>query len=207
ESPRDKYVVFAVDHDACQALARRLTGLPDVVVAHSQLPTEQTRAAVEAFRGRPALRFLLADEKLEEGHNLQHAQGVVFADLAHNPMRLEQQIGRLDRLGRLGDVRCVPLISHPDAALALDEAWLHVVRDGCELFDESAADVAFVLNTEMGRLQLAALEHGPAGLLREIDAVKQRIEQERGQNDEQDAIDGLDLTQPETAARWKALQA
>lgn len=71
-------------------------------------------SAVERFRG-PA-RILLATESGSEGRNLQFAHVVCNFDIPWNPMRIEQRIGRLSRIGQQHDVQVYPLIASLEAA-------------------------------------------------------------------------------------------
>jgi ATP-dependent helicase HepA len=204
-----KYVVFCVESSACTELAAglRQLGVDDLVVAHQGLDRDSVAAAVQKFREDPRCRFLMADSVLEEGHNLQHARGVVCADFPYRPMRVEQQMGRLDRLGRVDDVPCHPFLTHNDPGLAVDAAWFHVLRDGFGLFEESIADVQQLLQQEVGRLREFALFHGPARLAAEAAAVRRHIDRERAAIDDQDVIDGLDLASPDVSSEWRELMA
>ncbi len=51
-------------------------------------------------RTRRELSVLLSSEVASEGVDLQFARVLVNYDLPWNPMRVEQRIGRLDRLGQ-----------------------------------------------------------------------------------------------------------
>jgi len=57
-------------------------------------------AALETFRTGPSVDILLASEVAAEGVDLQFASLVINYDLPWNPMRVEQRIGRIDRLGQ-----------------------------------------------------------------------------------------------------------
>ena len=62
---------------------------------------KRSRAAILArFRDASDVRVLLSSEVGSEGVDLQFAAIVVNYDLPWNPMRLEQRIGRVDRLGQ-----------------------------------------------------------------------------------------------------------
>ena len=52
------------------------------------------------FRGSDDVRVLLSSEVGSEGIDLQFSSTIVNYDLPWNPMRLEQRIGRIDRLGQ-----------------------------------------------------------------------------------------------------------
>src|SRR2546430_6091553 len=61
---------------------------------------EERTASLEAFASGKR-RILLATDAAGEGLNLHHACRVVInLELPWNPMRLEQRIGRVDRIGQ-----------------------------------------------------------------------------------------------------------
>ncbi len=56
--------------------------------------------AVERFRTNPNFSILISTEIGGEGRNFQFCRVLVNYDLPWNPMKLEQRIGRLDRIGQ-----------------------------------------------------------------------------------------------------------
>jgi SNF2 family DNA or RNA helicase len=68
----------------------------------SGMTNEQKDAAIEQFRGHADV--LLMTEVGAEGRNLQFCQTMINYDLPWNPMRLEQRIGRIHRIGQTNDV-------------------------------------------------------------------------------------------------------
>jgi superfamily II DNA or RNA helicase len=61
------------------------------------------RDLVEAVRSRQ-VTVLLATDAASEGLNLQSCSFLINYDMPWNPMRVEQRIGRIDRLGQVRDV-------------------------------------------------------------------------------------------------------
>lgn len=61
------------------------------------------RDLVEAIRSRQ-VTVLLATDAASEGLNLQACSFLVNYDMPWNPMRVEQRIGRIDRLGQVRDI-------------------------------------------------------------------------------------------------------
>ncbi len=61
------------------------------------------RDLVEAIKAR-AVTVLLATDAASEGLNLQTCSYLINYDMPWNPMRVEQRIGRVDRLGQVRDV-------------------------------------------------------------------------------------------------------
>lgn len=104
---REPVIVFTEYRDTLQHLRAHLA--PDAVLVHGGLTREQRRAALDAFPGRG---LLLATDAASEGLNLQaHCRTVVNLELPWNPMRLEQRIGRVDRIGQSRPVHAFHLIA------------------------------------------------------------------------------------------------
>jgi SNF2 family DNA or RNA helicase len=76
-----------------------------VAMYHGALSPRSKDEAVRSFRG-PA-RVFLSTEAGGEGRNLQFARTVVNYDLPWNPLRIEQRIGRVHRLGQSREVHVV----------------------------------------------------------------------------------------------------
>jgi superfamily II DNA or RNA helicase len=84
------------------AAAMEREGIKPALFHGSLSPAEKDRA-IEAFRG--PRRVLLSTEAGGEGRNLQFCRTLVNFDLPWNPMRIEQRIGRIHRLGQTRDTR------------------------------------------------------------------------------------------------------
>lgn len=65
------------------------------------------RDLVEAIKAR-VVTVLLATDAASEGLNLQTCSYLINYDMPWNPMRVEQRIGRVDRLGQVRDTVVVP---------------------------------------------------------------------------------------------------
>jgi hypothetical protein len=69
---------------------------------------EERKRVQEAFA--EDVRILISTEAGGEGLNLQFCHVVINYDIPWNPMRLEQRIGRVDRIGQTNPVRAVNLV-------------------------------------------------------------------------------------------------
>jgi len=100
---QDKVVVFT-DHRATQeGLLDRLEGEGIKATAfHGGLSAREKESAVKAFREDSSV--LVSTESGAEGRNLQFCNVMINYDLPWNPMKLEQRIGRLHRLGQEREV-------------------------------------------------------------------------------------------------------
>lgn len=77
------------------------------------------------------IRVLLCSDAASEGLNLQVAGALINYDLPWNPARVEQRIGRIDRIGQAAtDLRIVNLI----LADSVDDRVYHVLGQRCDVF-------------------------------------------------------------------------
>jgi len=105
---REPVIVFTEYRDT---LAHVRASLPEpAAVLHGGLSREERRMALEEFAAG-SRRLLLATDAAGEGLNLQQrCRLVVNLELPWNPMRLEQRIGRVDRIGQRRPVHIAHLI-------------------------------------------------------------------------------------------------
>lgn len=98
--PHAKVLVFSSFKPTLGYLARRLkTEGINSVLFHGSVK-EPRDVLLKRFRDEPDARVFLSSEVGSEGVDLQFSATVVNYDLPWNPMRLEQRIGRVDRLGQ-----------------------------------------------------------------------------------------------------------
>jgi SNF2 family DNA or RNA helicase len=136
----DKMVIFTQFRATQQLLERRLTDAGhNVAVFHGGLSRLEKEAAIEQFRG-PA-RLLLCTEAGSEGRNLQFAHAVCNFDLPWNPMKIEQRIGRLSRIGQTHDVHVFNLV----AADTVEAAVLHLLEAKLNMFELVIGEVDMIL--------------------------------------------------------------
>ncbi len=106
-------------------------------VLNGSMNMEERKRSQEAFAAKA--QILISTEAGGEGLNLQFAHVVINYDIPWNPMRLEQRIGRVDRIGQ----------SHPVQAInfALEDTVEYRVREVLEaklaiIFKEFGVDKA-----------------------------------------------------------------
>ncbi len=78
-----------------------------VAVFNGQMSQVEKDRCIEDFRG--SKQILVSTESGGEGRNLQFCKVLVNFDLPWNPMRIEQRIGRIHRLGQNEDVHIINL--------------------------------------------------------------------------------------------------
>ena len=100
--------------------------------------TYRLEESLEQFRHHD--QVLVSTEAGGEGRNLQFARIVVNYDLPWNPMRLEQRIGRVHRLGQAHEVRVVNLVSRGTLeAYVLEILERITAGDGTEVAERQGA--------------------------------------------------------------------
>ncbi len=99
-----KVIIFTGFTETQRSLtaALRQAGLA-VAELHSGLRRQEKEEQVRLFAAE--VDILVSTETGSEGRNLQFCRQMVNFDLPWNPMRIEQRIGRIHRLGQEGDVQ------------------------------------------------------------------------------------------------------
>ena len=99
-NPGEKVVVFSFFRKTLTYLAERLAeeGIQSQVLKGGMKETKQE--IIDRFRTNKNIRILLSSEVASEGVDLQFCKVLVNYDLPWNPMKVEQRIGRIDRLGQ-----------------------------------------------------------------------------------------------------------
>jgi SNF2 family DNA or RNA helicase len=98
-----KAIIFTHFNITLERLAERLRALGvNLVLYHGGLSTAQKDEAIRQFEQRACV--LLSTEAAGEGRNLQFCRTMINFDLPWNPMRIEQRVGRIHRIGQAGEV-------------------------------------------------------------------------------------------------------
>jgi len=79
-----------------------------VVTLNGSMDMEERKQAQDAFR--KSHRVLVSTDAGGEGLNLQFAHVIINYDIPWNPMRLEQRIGRVDRIGQPKTVQAINFV-------------------------------------------------------------------------------------------------
>jgi SNF2 family DNA or RNA helicase len=136
----DKLLVFTRYRATQEHLARVLVAAgEDVALYHGALRRQEKENVVQAFAG--PCRVMVSTEAGGEGRNLQFAHGLVNYDLPWNPMRIEQRIGRLSRVGQTRDVHVFNLV----APGTIEEAILEVLDAKINMFELVIGEIDMIL--------------------------------------------------------------
>jgi len=157
ESPdkEEKVVVFAYYRPTLAYLTRRLIdeGI-SVATIHGGVDHEDRWAELERFEDPDGPRVLLSSEVGSEGIDLQFCRIVVNYDLPWNPMRVEQRIGRIDRVGQTADVLSIVNFKVKDT---VEERLYDRLHAKLFCFANSLGDLETVIGEEVQKLTVDLL--------------------------------------------------
>jgi len=178
-----------VAREIAQRLRKALPGVP--VYSHLQvMSSDQTYEAVTQFLSEQS-SVLVCDASGEEGINLQSAEVMIHIDLPWEPNRLEQRIGRCDRIGREEEVR-TRLVVPDDDDRSLSISWVELLRDGFQIFSRSIADLQLYANCFATRLRHVLLLEGTSGAAALTPEIQVDIAKERKVLREQTSLDEIE---------------
>lgn len=183
-SERSQLLIFAQDHmvveEICKTLTHLLQGISVQTFHHGLEEAELSRTALDFQRNR-SCQILVSDELGGEGRNFQNADAVIHFDIPWSVARIEQRIGRLDRVGR-GVAR--PVLSVLCCGATPAEAALrNIHKEAFKVYTRSVGGLEYALP----RLQMKvtdALCRTPDKLLALSNELQLAIDKELGDVDE-----------------------
>jgi superfamily II DNA or RNA helicase len=181
--PYEKFVLFAYFRGTLHYLQRRLEA--DQICTYLIMGDmgDTKWEVLKSFENSKEPSILLSSEVGSEGIDLQFCRILINYDLPWNPMRIEQRIGRLDRLGQKAEQISIINFSLVDT---VEEQILEKLYSRINIFKESIGDLENILGDMTEKLIVELLEPSLSDEARELRAeetaqaiLKQRVEQER----------------------------
>ncbi len=173
-----KFLIFTEYRETLEAITRQIEewGI-SVVGFHGGLDIRQKEAAVKSFRGDeetgdPGVRVMVSTESGAEGRNLQFCHQLINYDLPWNPMRVEQRIGRLHRLGQANDVTIFNLSCNETIEAHLIELLARKIR----MFELVIGELDLILGNMEGTKSFEDLLRAAWETSRSHDDLAERIE-------------------------------
>jgi SNF2 family DNA or RNA helicase len=140
----DKVLIFTQFRATQEMLAQRLRQEDIIfVLYHGGLSTAQKDAAIRDFQADQPV--LLSTEAAGEGRNLQFCRAMVNFDLPWNPMRIEQRVGRIHRVGQDRPVDIFNLAAEG----AIEDYVLEILDRKLNMFELVIGEVDMILG-QMG---------------------------------------------------------
>jgi ERCC4-related helicase len=162
-----------------------------VVTLNGSMDMDERQRAQDAFRGQA--RVLVSTDAGGEGLNLQFCHVIINYDLPWNPMRIEQRIGRVDRIGQCKTVQAINFVFEDSVEFRVREV---LEQKLAVIFAEFGIDkTGDVLDSaQAGELfedVFASAILNPDGIELSVDQTVSRIRDEIRQVRESSAIYGI----------------
>jgi len=173
QHPGKKVVLFSFYRATLYYLQRRLArGGVQAVVLHGGIDKQQ---ALEYFERPDGPNILLSSEVASEGVDLQFSSLLVNYDLPWNPAKIEQRIGRIDRIGQLEEQILIWNLVYEDS---IDDRVYERLLERLGAFRQALGSMEAVLGEEMRKLAYELLSHRltPEQMNRRIDSSAVAIE-------------------------------
>ena len=126
EHPGEKILLMTRSPQQVRELAEALRSRIEVgtVLFHEEQTLLERDRQAAWFADAEGARLMIASDIGGEGRNFQFVRHLVLFDLPSDPERVEQRIGRIDRIGQASDIHIhLPVIEgHPEAGVL---RWLH----------------------------------------------------------------------------------
>jgi SNF2 family DNA or RNA helicase len=153
--PQEKFVLFAFYRDTLTYLQKRLTadGINNCLIIGG-MDRQDKQEILAEFQSNNTCSVLLSSEVGSEGIDLQFCRFIINYDLPWNPMRVEQRIGRLDRLGQKANKISIINFSLKDT---IEEYVLEKLYTRIKIFEESIGDLEEILGEKTEALILEFL--------------------------------------------------
>jgi len=186
DHPSEKLVLFSTFRPTLDYLSRRLgeDGISNIVLKGGG--TVSKDEILRTFKDPGGPRALLSSEVGGEGVDLQFCRLLVNYDLPWNPMRVEQRIGRLDRIGQAAEQILIWNLFYEDTIDGRIYRRLYEKLDLCKL---ALGDFETILGEEIRRMTSDLLRDklSPEDEIRRIDQTALaleniRLEQENLEN-------------------------
>ncbi len=138
--PTEKIIIFTHFRRTIDRLSELLRQMNiDFVTYHGEMDISAKNQAIETFEKRA--RVLLSTEAAGEGRNLQFCRTMVNFDIPWNPMRIEQRVGRIHRVGQTRDVRIYNL----SARGTVEDYLLEILDQKLNMFELVIGEMGMIL--------------------------------------------------------------
>ncbi len=202
-----KVIIFTSFIQTGAEIVRCLSGtFGSGTVASHQLGMKRSDVEknLDGFKKDPNCFILVCDASGEEGRNFQFVNWMINFDLPWSPNRLEQRIGRIDRIGRPLNVQFT-VFAGSDLEDSPHSAWYEFLKDGFGIFHQSIASLQFYVDEKLPELETGLFQSGASGLLEKLDSIREGIAEEQVKISEQNALDEIDAQDENATEYFQAL--
>lgn len=140
QDPAEKVIIFTHFRRTLAKLAELLQRMAvDFVQYHGEMDMPSKNQAIADFESRA--NVLLSTEAAGEGRNLQFCRTLINFDIPWNPMRIEQRVGRIHRVGQTRDVRIYNL----SARGTVEDYLLEILDQKLNMFELVIGEMDMIL--------------------------------------------------------------
>jgi ATP-dependent helicase HepA len=147
--PNAKVIIFTQYLETQAYIAEHVPAPWTTHIFNGSLKPADKDRSVARFRDEDGPQLLISSEAGGEGRNLQFSHMMVNYDLPWNPMKVEQRIGRIDRIGQKKPVSIFNL----STTGTVEERVLHVLSERIGLFEETVGGLDPILGEVEGDLR------------------------------------------------------
>jgi SNF2 family DNA or RNA helicase len=173
------FIIYTQFRRTQELLLQRLKKLGiEATPFHGEMSAGRKRAALEEFKAHGGA--LVATDSGSEGLNLQFCHVIVNYDLPWNPMRVEQRIGRVHRIGQKEDVIIVNLALKD----TVEDYVLKILYEKIRLFEVAIGEMDLILSeVESGEsleaqiFQMMAKAKNRTAQKRRLQALRRKLDQ------------------------------
>ncbi|MCK2086722.1 DEAD/DEAH box helicase [Thauera aromatica] len=154
QKPEEQVVLFTTFRTTALYLADRLNqaGIESILIWGNMARSKQE--IIDDFREDKKVKVLVSTEVAAEGVDLQFCHVLVNYDLPWNPMRVEQRIGRIDRLGQESDLLHIWNLYFKNT---IDDRIIVRLMDRLRIFEEALGEPEPVVGSTISKLEAELL--------------------------------------------------
>ena len=175
ENQNDKVILFTTFRATAKYLHERLekNRISSILLWGSMDQPKQYY--IDQFKTSKTLKVLISTEVVSEGVDLQFSSFLINYDLPWNPMRVEQRIGRIDRLGQKSQKLNIWNLYYEDS---IDDRIVNRLFERIQIFEESLGEHEAIIGEEIVKLESSLLTKKLTEKeeIERIDAIAQVIE-------------------------------
>jgi len=155
KTPGEKLIIFSFYRGTIAYLDRRLRADGFATISLMGGMHKEKDRILEEFASVQGPNILISSEVGAEGIDLQFCHTIINYDLPWNPMKLEQRIGRIDRIGQESEKIFIYNMTCLDT---IEDRVLLKLYERIQIFKESIGDLEDILGDNLERLALDLID-------------------------------------------------
>jgi ATP-dependent helicase HepA len=181
KNPNGKWIIFAGYKEMSSMLSEILKdkyGLKSTVTFKYNEDDDLKEKNVIQFKNNKDTWILISDETGGEGRNFQFVNGIIHFDNPWSIAKIEQRIGRIDRLGRTNHHKT----SHSIVLYgkgSLEDEYINFLNNGVGIYERSISGIEFSLSKIEEDIKTFILNENPEdNLSNHTETVKDSVDKE-----------------------------